>query len=358
MPNNLARKIFNISVIDSNLKAYIRDVTISDLIKYDEDFLNNGFGVKNIVITGESSSVGNALTVNNFLNTLKLGVANSGRITIGRDDSVTAINVAVVTPSTTNTSICINPNGNGAFQLSPNGNSRGQNAVDLQVRIPTSNNRVASGAYSFAQGEDCTASQPNSIAMGNFATSSGQYAVALGGYGANASAISSYAFGDWSNAWLRGQRSQSSGSFGTNQRNVLTTDIRMFKEIGGINPQTLLINQTDTANLLNGSSWRCLVDVNAYVTAAGTGALVVGDCFMGTYNVGIKRGANAASTTLVGSVNTLNVVSDTNMSTSVVTIDADTTNGALRIQFTPPSTASATSTIRVVATVYITHYGG
>lgn len=266
MPNNLARKIFNISASETNLKEYVRGISISDLISYDENFLNNGLGVKNITITGESTSFGNALTVNNFSGTLKFGVGNNGRITIGRDDSITAINVAVITPSTTNTSVCIAPNGTGAFQLSTGGNARGQWAVDLQTKIQTSNSRVASGNSSFAQGDDCTASSSYSVAIGNFATSTATNAAAVFGYGMQAAGISSFACGDWSQTWLRGQRSQSSGSFGTNLRNVLTTDIRMFKEIGGVNTQTLLINQTDSANMLSGSSWKCLIDVNAYVT--------------------------------------------------------------------------------------------
>ena len=48
---------------------------------------------------------------------------------------------------------------------------------------------------------------------------------------------------------------------------------------------------------------------------------------------------------------------DTNMETCIVDIDADDTNEALRIQFTPPTTAGSTTVIRVVATVYLTEVG-
>jgi hypothetical protein len=42
------------------------------------------------------------------------------------------------------------------------------------------------------------------------------------------------------------------------------------------------------------------------------------------------------------------------MSTNVVTITADDTNEALRVQYTPPTTAGTTSTFRVVATIQLT----
>ena len=48
---------------------------------------------------------------------------------------------------------------------------------------------------------------------------------------------------------------------------------------------------------------------------------------------------------------------DAGMGSSIVTIDADDTNEALRIQFTPPSGAGSTTVIRVVATVYLTEVG-
>jgi hypothetical protein len=48
---------------------------------------------------------------------------------------------------------------------------------------------------------------------------------------------------------------------------------------------------------------------------------------------------------------------DTNMSSSVVTITADNANSSLKIEFTPPTGANASTVIRVVATVYLTEVG-
>jgi hypothetical protein len=45
------------------------------------------------------------------------------------------------------------------------------------------------------------------------------------------------------------------------------------------------------------------------------------------------------------------------MSSSVVTITADDANEALKIEFTPPTGANASTVIRVVATVHLTEVG-
>jgi hypothetical protein len=45
------------------------------------------------------------------------------------------------------------------------------------------------------------------------------------------------------------------------------------------------------------------------------------------------------------------------MLSSVVTITADDTNESLKIEFTPPTGANASTVIRVVATVYLTEVG-
>ena len=48
---------------------------------------------------------------------------------------------------------------------------------------------------------------------------------------------------------------------------------------------------------------------------------------------------------------------DANMSSSVVAITADDANDSLKIEFTPPTGANASTVIRVVATVYLTEVG-
>jgi hypothetical protein len=59
----------------------------------------------------------------------------------------------------------------------------------------------------------------------------------------------------------------------------------------------------------------------------------------------IKRGANAASTALVGTPTVTSAYADAGASTWAITATADTTNGGLKITFT----GQASTTIRVVA---------
>jgi hypothetical protein len=97
----------------------------------------------------------------------------------------------------------------------------------------------------------------------------------------------------------------------------------------------------------------------AIVTTQGNGttdSVAVGKSFIGNYAVGIKRiGSN---TSLVGAVQDLHAPQyDSGMSTCAVTIDADDTNEALRIRFTPPTGAGSTTVMRVLATVYLTEIG-
>ena len=105
----------------------------------------------------------------------------------------------------------------------------------------------------------------------------------------------------------------------------------------------------------NGRLWNAIVQLSAICTTAG-GTVTAGEAFIGTYNLGIKR--IGATTSLVGTVqNMITAQADTNMSSSVVTITADDTNESLKIDFTPPTGANASTVIRVVATVYLTEVG-
>jgi hypothetical protein len=59
----------------------------------------------------------------------------------------------------------------------------------------------------------------------------------------------------------------------------------------------------------------------------------------------IKRGANAASTALVGSASVVSAYADAGASTWAIAVTADTTNGGLAVTFT----GQASTTIRCVA---------
>ena len=64
----------------------------------------------------------------------------------------------------------------------------------------------------------------------------------------------------------------------------------------------------------------------------------------------IKRGANAASTALVGTPTVTSTYADAGASTWVIAVTADTTNGGLAVTFT----GQASTTIRTVAQIRTT----
>lgn len=304
-----------------------------------------------IVGAGATSGTTSFLVQNNGPTDL-LRVDNSGVLTIGASSSfpvASPIGASQITSSSslTNSNIVLTPKGSGALILgaaptgtSTTGNARGQYAVDFCINRNAAT-QVASGNYSFNMGDKTTSSGLSSFSFGD---------------GTTASASLSLAFGRAASAGLFGQRAFSSGRFaadGDAQSFMLT----FRNSITGTGITELFLDgSSQTASLPTSRAWNVQITLVATVQTAGTGTLAVGDTYVGTYQVGVKNIGGTAS--LIGAVqNVITAQSDTNMSTSVVTIDA--TGAKLRIQFTPPTggTSSATSVIRVVATAFGTQVG-
>jgi len=307
-----------------------------------------------------------------------------GRLNVLQDTTVTTEVCAVIAANTTNANIVIAPNGTGALiadipdGASTGGNARGNNAVDLQT-TRSSSNQVASGNYSgitgglnnrntafagmISGGENNVLTAGYSfIGAGSTNTASGDVSVVSGGQTNSAIAYaSSVSGGNRAIAYLEGQRANASGQFAA-PSDAQTSSITYRISITGVSITELLLNGVTERAILNISSpgptnaraWRAQIDVVAICATAG-GTTVLNDVFAGSYHCTIKR--VSTTTSLVGTVSVTNEVSDTSMSTSVVTIDANDTNEALRIQFTPPTTAAAGTVIRVVATAYLTEVG-
>jgi len=394
-----ATKSANGAVISgSNLVMQTADATNPGLVSTGTQTISG-----NKTITGESATVGNALVVNNLTPTAKLTVANAGRVTITQDTTVTTEVCAVLTTSTTNANLVLAPNGTGGIiadipdGLATGGNARGDNAVDLQT-VRGNATQVASGSRAtIIGGRNNTASGADSVAGGGLSNiASATYAVVIGGNGNTASGVSSQVFGGESNnstanntfvtgsyntanannsavtggteglAYLRGQITNSTNGFSFILGTAQTSHIRLRREITGTGITELTLDGGTPAaatravltisspTATNARAWRAQIDVVAICATAG-GTTVLNDVFAGSYHAAIKR--VGTTTSLVGTVSVTNEVSDTSMSTSVVTIDADDTNEALRIQFTPPTTANASTVIRVVATAYLTEVG-
>ena len=292
-----------------------------------------------------------------------LCVASGNRsfIGAGTSNSATGSNAAVVAGG--DTTFGNSAGGNYAFVGAGHRNSAGgtwafvgagdQNSANApySVSVGGANNTISSGAGNYI-----------SILGGLANNGSGANSAILGGNANSTTAISSTVLGgEYARTSLYSQIARASGRFAANS-DAQTSDIRLRREITGTAQTELFLDGASLRAILalptgatNARAWRAQVDVVAIVATAGGGGLVQNECFMGSYVVGIKR--VGATTSLVGAVGVVNEVSDTNMATAVVTIDADDTNEALRIQFTPPSTADGTTVIRVVATAYLTEVG-
>lgn len=306
-----------------------------------------------------------------------------------------------------NVNAAIIPKGTGAIVASvPNGaasggNSRGQHAVDLQTSR-TAANQVSSANYStIGGGQDNQASGQWSTIGGGYSnygysngfTISGGYDITNGGtystvgggvsnnlnsgYGATLSGgDTNYVNGDWStlgggylnqtnatassilggrqaNAYLYGCRAHSAGQFAA-LADAQYMELFMRRAITGTTIAELFLDGSSARAILPSTNaiWNARVQLVAVVQSVGNGTCTLGDTYISEHMVGIKR--IGTTTSLVGTAQaTATAQADTNMSSAVTTISADNTNEALKVEFTPPSTAGTTTVIRVFATVQL-----
>lgn len=357
-------------------------------------------------VKGAGTTTGGTMLVENSAGTDRFAILDNGQINL-YNTAVTnsqSGGTAYFINQTTGGSVVLAPNGDGALiadlpdGLTAGGNTRGINAVDLQMSRDN-NTRVASGNYSVvAGGRYNTASAVGAVVSGGFYNiSSGNYSFIGGGFENLAQNINTvigggtlnfasatnstvaggennYANADYSTvtgglfarSYVYGQESVANGRFAAHG-DAQTSNVRLRRSITGKGQSELFLNGSSLRLVLNRSSsgptnariYNANIQLVAVVSTIGTpdsAALVVGASFIGNYSVGIKNIGGTVS--LVGTVQTLHTAqADTQMGSCVVTIDADDTNDALRIQFTPPTGAGATTVIRVVATVYLTEVG-
>lgn len=258
-----------------------------------------------------------------------------------------------------NIDFVIMPKGTGAILAqvpdgtAAGGNKRGSGAVDLQMSR-TGATQVASGTRSVlmgyanaATGQDGVAigvmnnaSGRGGIAIGNACVASNNYALAMGN---SSQATQSYstAFGQCSFARTEGAIAEAcSNSLGRYQTQ------RIFLRIDTTSTDPALLTATgSSANtynhvvLPNNSAYYCRIRVLARNTSTNGSMSWSGTAL-------IKRGANSASTTLIGST-IASDFGDAAMSACTVTLSADTTRGSLAVMVT----GLAATTIRWVAQV-------
>jgi hypothetical protein len=252
----------------------------------------------------------------------------------------------------------------------------GSSASNLGAGVFAGASNAASGQYGVvAGGNTNTASSTNSAVLGgtsNAATSSnnsvviggssnaasGQHAVVVGGVSGSASGFASVVLGGSGNFSNANSSTVICGQ-GATTRSINSVGVfHNFNTLGGtgFSQSEVLILAAETTNatvttlrsdpfaaattnqlvLPNNSAYYVRGSVIANVTGGG-------NTKAWSFEAAIKRGVNAASTTLMQY--SLNVVaSDTGAAAWDITLSADTTNGAFRVQVT----GAAATTIRWV----------
>ena len=205
----------------------------------------------------------------------------------------------------------------------------------------------ASGAQAVALGgTSCTASGQNSaVIAGSGCGASGQYSAVLGGNNCNASGQSAVTIGGAyaSTKAVIGEIVFGSSSPIAAANNVSQAALLILGRQTTDATTTILASDNATAGSAN---QLVLTNNNAFYVRGSCIANVTGggNTKAWTFDAVIKRGANAAATSIVGAVVKNVVAADAGASTWDITVSADTTNGALAVSVT----GQAATTIRWV----------
>ncbi len=316
-------------------------------------------GFTNTITSGESSVISGGAS--NTVNVAATGIAFIGGGTLnsitgagsviggGRSNTVTGTDSVIVGG---------NSNSTGSSTQSFIGGGFSNAAFNNYSVICGGYDNTSVGTSGFVGG-----GESNNHSAGSYATLvggqsnyiNGDWATLAGGYlnQINAS-FGSIGGGRQANAYLYGMQAYSSGQFSA-LADAQNAKLQMRIAITGTAISDLWLDGASVRPILPATNtlWAVRVQIAAICTAAGNGTVVTGASFAAERQCAIKR--LNTTTSLVGTVQTIGAnLSDATMSTSVVTITADDTNEALRIQFTPPTTAGTTSTFRVVATIELT----
>jgi hypothetical protein len=205
---------------------------------------------------------------------------------------------------------------------SDGGSALGNTASGISSTVLGGASNTVTADYSIVGGRACVADGNRSVALGNNVTTrsiAGNFA-------------------------LSGGANPIAGSLGITQAAILT----LARQTTDATPTALASNgsaagTTNQVILPNNSAYLFKATVISNVTGGGnTSAWKLEGA--------IKRGANAASTAIVGTVTTTLLAQDAGAATWAIAATADTTNGGLRITFT----GQASTTIRTVCKVETT----
>lgn len=324
-------------------------------------------GAANQVASGPSSTIGGGGSnrASGSFSTVSGGTGNSATnqwdvVSGGRDNATNSSNgYATIGGGVNNTSA-------GTGSTVAGGQSNSASGTTATVAGGLSN--TSSGSYSFIGGGSANVASSNygTVISSNGAVAGGQFSTVMSGRSTTATDYTT-AIGYYARAYLYGSVARASGKF-SGAGSIIdgqaqTSDIRFRQEITGTAKTELFLDGASLRAILllitgspTGRLWNAKVQIAAICTTQGNGTVTAGEAFIGNYAVGISR--IGSTTSLIGTVQNLHTPqTSTNMADAVVDITADDTNEALKIEFTPPTTAGSTTVIRVVATVYLTEVG-
>ena len=250
-----------------------------------------------------------------------------------------------------NIGIALSPKGTGAITAQvpdgtvAGGNARGTYAIDLQTYPRQNATQVASGSLgSIVIGVWNTASGSSSVAIGQSNVSSGALSMSFGqsltsrgsvsvalGYGGDAAAAYSTVIGKNGYTDKRfqvafGFDSRNGQPLGESQASILgfvgiTTDATLTQLfLGAV--------ANERATIPNSTTWAVDIDIIARSTSGTENAYF-------KRRLVIQKGTTAASTSLIGTVQTVGTdIGSANMLliATPITLTADTTNGALKLE--------------------------
>jgi len=216
---------------------------------------------------------------------------------------------------------------------------------------------TSSGQYSISGGTSNTASGSRTISLGDSNTASGYGAVCIG-LANTGTGQYSFSIGFRSASYLESQFSLASNRFSSNgdaQQSLLTARNSSALTTGAT--LALSLDGTGTSKLIipdgNNRAWNVQIDTIAVVTAiTGTATgVTVGDCYRETKQLLFKRIGGTSS--IVGTVDTTAVKSDTSMSACAMTITAGASQ-EMALTFTAPTfTGGGSVTCRIVSKVML-----
>ena len=323
-----------------------------------------------VICNGTNWETGNKKTMRGYSENLTSSVTRpiaSGNFSLALGRGSTASGVGSFAVNSTSLAsndyaMSIGPNtqASGAYSVALGNNSAGFAAGSQAITGSSAmalGGSYASGVDSFAAAitnntSTYGATAANAIAMGYLQNASAQYASAIGGNANTASGIASAVLGGANgttrsiagNIASAASNAPIGATLGGNQLAMLI----LARQTTDATATVLASNSsaaaaTNQITLPNNSAYYFRGEVIAGVTGAGD--------TKGWYIEGvIKRGANAAATSLVGTPSVTSLYADAGATTWAVAVAADTTLGCLKITVT----GQAATTIRWVAQVRTT----